>query len=158
MRAWVALGVLALLSGCAGGGDEQTGGTSDMASTGDWPEPEHTIVAGRLLPDMPQDLAFEVPAGHQRLAVALVLADGPGSVAMNVTGPDGRWDRVSTGPFLYVLPGTSPTATFQLPAPGSWSAEVELTGTSTAQYEVHFCADSAERPGPQTNRACHRDY
>ena len=158
MRILVASVLVALLAGCSGGGGD--GGGPDEPVAVDWPEPQHEILAGQAIPAGFNVHLIDIAEGHERLAVTLVMVTAsPGSLAMNVTAPEGRWDRVSTGPFLYVFPGTRPTVSFLHPETGAWSATVEPVGTSAPKdYEVHFCADSAARPGPQDNLACHRDY
>ena len=83
----------------------------------------------------------------------------PGTLTMNVTGPDGRTDQVSTSPFLYVFPGTRSTVSFAEPTPGDWTVRVTIGGTgAVGEYEVHWCADSHDAPGSQDNVACQRKY
>lgn len=122
-------------------------------------EPEGDVVAGRLLAMGMQGQDLPVGPRHERLAVTLVhLTNLPQTLTMDVTGPDGRSDQVSTGPFLYVFPGARPTVSFADPPEGDWWVSVWLGGTGVlADYEVHWCADSSAAPGPQDNLACHRN-
>lgn len=158
----VLLSLLALsgsLAGCADAGttvDGEGDGTALAAV-----EPASGIAADDLsvaadsavitLPDV---------SGQSRLAFVLVLTDNlpQTTVALNVTGPDGRSDEVRTGPTLYALPGMRPALSFADPGAGEWVATVELRSGAAAGYEVHWCADDETRPGPQDNLACQRDY
>jgi len=150
--------VAGFMAGCASPAEpdgESLAGGSPMV------EPESGIVADDVsvaadravitLPDV---------AGHARLAFVLVLTDNlpQTTVALNVTGPDGRSSEVRTGPTLYALPGMKPALSFEDPGAGAWVATVELRSGATAGYEVHWCADGESNPGPQDNLACQRDY
>ncbi|MHB1261214.1 MAG: hypothetical protein ACYC2H_05810 [Thermoplasmatota archaeon] len=153
------LGLLALLGLLAGCADPGLGNDEGAASSAT--EPDSGIVADDLsvgadravitLPDV---------AGHSRLAFVLVLTNNlpQTTVALNVTGPDGRSNEVRTGPTLYALPGMRPSFSFADPGAGEWMATVELRSGATAGYEVHWCADDEAMPGPQDNLACQRDY
>lgn len=150
-----------LLAGCAGGpGDGDGDGFAAAGdAAADVPAPEAGIAAGQVNRLSQVSIPFGVGAGHGRLAVTLVLASSvASSLSMNVTGPDRSAD-VDTGPFLYVFPGTRPTVSFAQPEAGEWTATVTLEGNGVAaDYEVHWCADASERPGPQGNLACQRSY
>ncbi len=158
---WTLLGVLALSGLLAGCADPGGLGSDDGAAGASSAEPESGIATGDL--SLTADLAtFVLPdvAGRARLAFVLVLTDNlpQTTVALNVTGPDGRSDEVRTGPTLYALPGMKPSVSFAEPGPGEWVATVELRSGASAGYEVHWCADDEAHPGPQDNLACQRDY
>jgi hypothetical protein len=156
-RLLAAAALLALLSGCASPADDHAG---DAAAN--VPAAEAGIERGQLTAAADgRDHEVAVKAGgHSRLAVTLVLKSNlpENEVRLNVTGPSTAGQQVETAPFLYVYPGANPTLSFAEPAAGSWTAHVRLTSGSTADYEVHWCADDETAPGPQDNLACHRSY
>lgn len=155
-----ALAVLSLLAlaGCAS--PDATDADVDGLAGDEAVAPEGAILSGQATATAPAQLAFQVGPGHERLAVAIVMATAlPGTLTLNVTGPDGRTDQVSTSPFLYVFPGTRSTVSFAEPTPGDWAVRVQVGGNgAVADYEVHWCADSAANPGSQDNVACQRKY
>ena len=124
------------------------------------PAAESGILSGRLTAvGSSSSQPIEVgTAGHGRLSAVLLLTSNlpQTSLALNVSGPDGRSDEVRTGPTLYVLPGGHPAVSFAAPTVGGWTALVELRNGASADYEVHWCADDADAPGPQGNLACRR--
>lgn len=147
----------ALLAGCSGAGPEDGGAEGGAAAA---PAPEAGIVTGRLTAAAAAQ-AVEMPverAGHGRLAVTLVMATSApeNEMTVAVAGPDGRSAEGSTAPFLYVFPGTRPSMSFADPAVGTWTADVELAGGAAADFELHWCADSAAAKGPSSNLACQR--
>jgi hypothetical protein len=149
------LAVLCLATaGCSGSGADGAG--DDAAATAT--EPESGVLAGRLTATgtsntQPVGIAAE---GHSRLVFVLVLVSNlpDTDLSLNVTGPAGRTAEVDTGPLLYALPGTKPAVSFAAPETGDWQAVIELDGGVAADYEVHWCADSPEAPGPADNLAC----
>lgn len=156
----LALALLALLAGCSapGGGD----GDEDGAAAPALPPPEARMESGRLSAAEPnaEHIVGIQADGHSRFAVTLVLRTSlpENELRLNVTGPSTPGREVDTSPFLYVYPGANPTLSFAQPASGEWTARVHLASGSTAAYEVHWCADGADRPGPAGNLACHRSY
>lgn len=161
MRALLALAALlaALVAGCSGdGADGDAGAGAGDAATS--PAAEAGIVTGRLTAAAAAQ-TVEMPverAGHGRLAVTLVMATNlpENEMTVQVNGPDGRGGEGSTAPFLYAFPGTRPSMSFGDPAVGTWTADVELASGAAADFELHWCADSADAKGPASNLACQR--
>lgn len=152
----------AWLAGCTGSGSPAEDG-GDGAGGLDQPAPEAGILTGTLSATTEEEAVLPISvsaAGHGRLAATLVLTSNlpQTSLGLNVSGPDGQSTEVRTGPTLYVLPGGKPTMSFADPEVGDWAARVELRSGASADYEVHWCADHEDAPGPQDNLACHRDY
>lgn len=156
-RLLAAAALLALLSGCAAPADDRAGDGAAVV-----PSAEAGIERGQLTAAADgHDHEMAVKAGgHSRLAVTLVLKTNlpENALQLNVTGPSTAGQQADTAPFLYVYPGANPTLSFDRPAAGAWTAHVRLTSGSTADYEVHWCADDQDAPGPQDNLACHRSY
>lgn len=155
VRAVAAFALVVLLAGCVSGSKP---GTPGQAAE---PGSEGAVLTGRVTAAQPEvSLPLAVQAGHQRLAVVLVLTTNlpADALSLNVSGPGGRQTQVRVSPELYVLPSNNPTIAFDSPAGGDWTAKVRLASGAVADYEVSWCADDAAHPGPATNKACHRTY
>jgi hypothetical protein len=150
-----------LLAGCTGPG-RSGDGTGPSATSGTGPAAESGILRGSLTAAQPSTTAplSIAKAGHGRLAAMLVMVTNlPQSrLVLNVSGPDGQSTEVDAAPVLYVFEGQRPTVSFELPEIGDWTAVVRLQSGASADYEVHWCADSKDAPGSQDNLACQRDY
>lgn len=120
------------------------------------------MVRGRLTAAA-STVSVEIPidaAGHGRLAILLTMTTNlpQNRLTVAVAGPDDRVAETGTSPILYVFPGTRPVVSFATPPTGAWTAEVRLASGAAADFELHWCADSQDAPGPQANLACQRSF